>query len=149
MNPEIDPANPRQQHVGWWLQQAARDFNARALNKLRERGHAHLTATHLNLLPYLDAQGTRINTLAEHAVMTKQAASQLVNELEKHGYVIRQPDPSDGRAVLITFTERGRDFLADAQALKHEIQDEYREKLGHETFHALQTALSLLLTPEF
>lgn len=94
----------------------------------------------------LDEQGTQINTLAERANMTKQAASQVVSELEKYGYVARQPDPSDGRAVLILFTERGQEFLRDAGALKQEIQEDYLNKLGPDGFAALETALKRLLT---
>ena len=141
-------ANPRQQHIGWWLQQAARYFNARALQKLQERGHTHLTATHLLLLPYLDVGGTRINTLAERATMTKQAASQIVNELEKHGYVQRQPDPGDGRAVLVVFTSRGEGFVADAAALKNELTAEFAHKIGDGPFQTLQATLERLLEPE-
>lgn len=140
-------ASPRQQHIGWWLQQAARHFNARALQKLRERGHTHLSATHLGLLPHLDVGGTRINTLAERASMTKQAASQIVNELETYGYVQRQPDPGDGRAVLVTFTARGDEFLTDAAALKNEITAEFVHKIGEEPFHTLQATLERLLEP--
>lgn len=142
------PANSRQQHIGWWLQQAARHFNARALQKLRGCGHPHLTATHLGLLPYLDVAGTRINTLAERATMTKQAASQIVTELEKSGYVQRQPDPSDGRAVLVVFTRRGHEFLADAAALKQELTAEFTQKLGEQPFQTLQATLERLLEPE-
>lgn len=144
----LTAANPRQQHIGWWLQQAARHFNARALQKLRERGHTHLTATHLGLLPYLDVGGTRINTLAERATMTKQAASQIVTELEKSGYVQRQPDPGDGRAVLVVFTARGEEFLADAAALKSEITAEFTQKLGEGPFQTLQATLERLLLPD-
>lgn len=143
-----DQFNARQQHVGWWFQQAARDFNTRALQKLRERGHTGLSASHLNLLPFLDAEGTRIMTLAERAHMTKQAASQLVRELEKQDYVTRQPDPSDGRAVLVVFTVRGQEFLADAARLKREISAEYQQKLGAESFADLQSLLQALLQPD-
>ncbi|WP_135228576.1 MarR family winged helix-turn-helix transcriptional regulator [Deinococcus fonticola] len=138
----------RQHHIGRQLQQAYRDFNTRSLHKLRARGHAQLSAAHLNIIPFLDLDGTRINTLAERAGMTKQAASQLVTELEKSGYVTRQPDPSDGRAALLTFTAKGQALLQDAHALKREIADEYRAKLGEDRWHALQDALSGLLLPE-
>lgn len=138
----------RMNHIGRQLQQAARDFNGRALRGLRQRGHTNLGAAHLNLLPHLEVGGTRLTTLAEQAGMTKQAASQLVGELERQGYLSRQPDPSDGRAQRVTFTEKGLDFLQDAADIKREIAAEYRARLGPELWAHLDTALTLLLASE-
>ncbi|WP_309572291.1 MarR family transcriptional regulator [Deinococcus sp.] len=134
----------RETHVGRLLQNAARNFNARALAGMHALGHTQLTPAHLNLLPYLDVQGGRITTLAERAGMTKQAAGQLVAELEARGYLTRQADPTDGRAARIVFTELGTRFLLDAQTLKREIEAEYRVWLGPELWDALQAALTLL-----
>ena len=143
-----DLQQARQQHIGRQLQQAARDFNARALSKLRERGHTGLGAAHLNLLPYLEVGGTRLTTLAEQAGMTKQGAHQLVTELERQGYLSRQPDPQDRRAQRVTFTPEGMGFLEDADAIKREIAAEYRAKLGPDYWQHLGEALTLLLAPE-
>lgn len=102
----------------------------------------------MNLLPALEVQGSRINTLAERSGMTKQAAGQLVTELEMHGYVARGPDPTDGRASLITFTEAGWQFLLDAQQLKRELEAEYRAQLGPALWEALHEALRRLAAAE-
>lgn len=134
----------RQQHVGRYLQNAARAFNARALAKLHERGHTNLSLAHTNVLPYLDVEGTRATLLAERTGMTKQAAGQIVLELETHGYVQRQPDPEDGRAVLVLFTKSGWQFLMDAQTIKQEIEAEYRVALGAARLKELMLALKTL-----
>lgn len=138
----------RQQHIGRYLHNAARAFNTRALRKLHERGHGKLSLAHTNLLPYLDVEGTRATLLAKRAGITKQAAGQLVIELEVHGYVERQPDPDDARAVLVRFTTSGWQFLLDAQAIKQEIELEYREFLGEQTWQALSAALRHLVDLE-
>jgi DNA-binding MarR family transcriptional regulator len=39
--------------------------------------------------------------------VTKQAASQLVDELVRKGYAERRPHPADARARLVVLTERG------------------------------------------
>lgn len=84
-------------------------------------------------------------TLAERAGMTKQGAGQLVKELEAHGYVERRPDPIDGRATRIFFTEAGWQYLLDAQKIKQTIEDEYRTALGEECWRELNGALTRLL----
>ena len=138
----------RQQPHRRSLVQAARAFNSRALAKLQALGHGDLGMAHLNVLPHLDVQGTRIVTLAERAGMTKQAAGQLVSELERWGYVERRPDPHDGRAQRIVFTDSGWVYLQQAQRIKREIEAEYRAALGEQRWQALQEGLALLLEYE-
>ena len=100
---------------------------------------------HTNLLPYLDTNGTRIVTLAERAGMTKQAAGQLVAELESHGYVARRADPADGRATQVCFTEAGWRYLLDAQEIKRAVEEECRVTLGEPMWRQLNAALHRLL----
>ncbi|WP_241191300.1 MarR family winged helix-turn-helix transcriptional regulator [Deinococcus psychrotolerans] len=127
------------------LHRAARAFNVSALSKLHARGHTALSLAHTNLLPHLEAHGSSIVKLAERAGMTKQAAGQLVAELEQHGYLMRRADPRDKRAVHLDFTPAGWQYLLDAQAIKREIAAEYRAKLGEATWDTLNAALSSLL----
>jgi len=138
-------AEIRQQHIGRLLQRAARAFSVRAAEKLHARGHRGLSLAHTTLLSYLDLDGTRVTVLAEHAGMTKQSMGQLVKELEQQGYVSRRPDPSDQRAALVTFTEAGWRFLADASAIKQEIEAEYASILGTERLEELRRSLRLLI----
>jgi DNA-binding MarR family transcriptional regulator len=135
----------RQQHIGRYLHRAARAFNNRALEKLRARGHEKLGLVHMNLLPHLDLDGTRLTMLAERVGSTKQAVGQLVDELVARGYIERNPDPSDGRGTLVCFTETGWQFLADAQTIKLEIESEYQIALGATTWKNLNKSLQALL----
>ena len=50
--------------------------------------------------------------LAEHLGVSRQAANQMVDELEERGYVVRQRDPRDARLRRIVLTARGHDVLA-------------------------------------
>lgn len=135
----------RQQHIGRLMQRAARTYNVLALEKLHAQGHTSLSLAHTNLLPHLDTEGTRIVTLAERAGMTKQAAGQLVAELEAHGYIERRPDPVDGRATRVQFTAAGWRYLLDAQKVKQAIEAEYRAKLGQPLWEHLNEALQHLI----
>lgn len=138
-------AYTREQNIGRLFLQAHRDFSERALVKLRARGHDGLGPAHMALLPHLEIDGTRITTLAERMQVSKQAAGQLVNDLELKGYVARGVDPHDGRAMRVTFTDGGRQFLRDAYTVKHEIEAEYRTILGDSGMEALQDALTRLV----
>ena len=135
----------RDEHMGRLLQRAWRVFNTQAIAKLRGRGHGGLTLAHTALLANLDLDGTRITALAERAGMTKQSMGQLALDLEAHGYVTRAPDPTDRRATLVRFTERGGQFLRDASVIKDEIEAEWAAVLGVAGMDDLRALLTRLI----
>jgi DNA-binding MarR family transcriptional regulator len=69
---------------------------------------------HSGVFAHIDLAGTRLTELAARANMTPQAMGELVDDLERLGYVARQPDPTDRRAKLIVLTNRGRDCMRAA-----------------------------------
>lgn len=135
----------RQEHIGRLLLRAHRAFNERALRKLRQRGHTHLSMAHTTVLPHLDVNGTQATVLAERAGITKQAAGRVVADLEREGYVRRLPDPTDQRASIIVFTDAGRQYLVDAYQVKKEIEQEYTALLGAERMQQLRNTLQALV----
>jgi DNA-binding MarR family transcriptional regulator len=56
----------------------------------------------------IDPEGTRLTVLAARAGTTHQAMGELVEVLERRGYLERRPDPSDGRVRLVSLTAKGR-----------------------------------------
>src|SRR5690348_7701039 len=120
----------RNESIGRVFLRLYRDFQVRCAPKLAARGYGNLTDAHLNVLIHLDSQGTRIVTLAERANMTKQSMGDLIRELEGQGFVRRADDPTDKRASIIHFTERGQRFLTDAYEIKLEMEAEYSAILG-------------------
>jgi DNA-binding MarR family transcriptional regulator len=105
------------------LREPFRAMSQQLIERLEERGHPDVRFPHGNVLQYLDDEGTRVSVLAERAGMTRQSMTQLVEHLERHGYVERVADPSDGRAQLVRATARGnavfsivREFVAEVEA---------------------------------
>src|SRR5215510_11261870 len=74
-------------NVGVLLQQLSRDFERRIRSTLRARGHTALQPSHQAVFVNLGRSGTRLTHLARRAGMTKQAMGQLVDDLERLGYV--------------------------------------------------------------
>ncbi|MEV4537706.1 MarR family transcriptional regulator [Asanoa sp. NPDC049518] len=73
------------------------------------------------------------------------ATSELVNDLQRLGYLERQPDPQDGRAKLIVPTARGRAALSDAGDRVAEIEQHWGEVIGQARFaDACRTLQDLL-----
>ncbi|MFC4330504.1 MarR family winged helix-turn-helix transcriptional regulator [Streptomyces andamanensis] len=71
------------------------------------RGFEGLRPAHGFAFARLAPGGATVTELAAHLGVTKQAASQLVDEIVRKGYAERRPHPADARARLIVLTARG------------------------------------------
>ncbi|GAA4412290.1 MarR family winged helix-turn-helix transcriptional regulator [Actinokineospora soli] len=75
--------------------------------------------------------GGRTSTeLADVLGVTKQAAGQIVDELERKGYVVRVPHPSGGRRKLVELTGRARDHLVVAGHTLRGIEADLAARVG-------------------
>jgi DNA-binding MarR family transcriptional regulator len=92
--------------VGQLLFKAARLFNERAMARIKRRVPTARLA-HTALLPHVDLEGTRQTEIAQRAGISKQAVGQLVDDMVAMGMLQRVPDPRDGRAQLVRFTDDG------------------------------------------
>ncbi len=104
-----------------------------------------LRESHTKLLPHIDLEGTRITTLATRVGISKQAVSELVDEMEEMGAVTRVPDPNDGRAKLVCFTDDGRRWILDGVEHLRELECELSQVLGSVRVEDLRsTCLAIL-----
>lgn len=138
----------RDHHIGRLFLQAHRAYSAHAVELLRARGYNQLTPAHAAILPHIDVDGTRATVIAERSGMTKQGAGQVVDDLARQGLVQRIPDPADGRASLVVFTDAGWEYLRVASAIKQEIESEYAHLLGGDGFRALCEYLERIIAHE-
>ncbi|MGS2809089.1 MarR family winged helix-turn-helix transcriptional regulator [Nocardia sp. MW-W600-9] len=91
--------------------------------------------------------GATVGEIAEHLGVTKQAASQLVDELVTKGYADRNPHPRDARARLITLTDRGWACTRAADAAAAEFAARWADTLGPATFAQTRNAIARMVTP--
>jgi DNA-binding MarR family transcriptional regulator len=119
------------------LQHAARDFARRAIVKLQSAGYADLTPFQALAISYIELDGSRITELAARLGTTKQAAGEVVANLERQGYIYRSTDRTDKRAVIVHFSKKGMSFLQAASLVKLEIEKEYTALLGEDDFRKL------------
>ena len=100
---------------------------------------------HSAVFAQISPEGSRLTELARKANMTSQAMGELVDELVDMGYVVRRPDPGDGRAKLIVLTKRGRDAVAAGRQTIDGIEEQVTEILGEPGHRELRRLLSKLL----
>jgi DNA-binding MarR family transcriptional regulator len=121
-----------------------RSFNDELFAAAAERGFADLRQAHLPILGNLDRDGIRLTRLARECRLSMAATSELVTDLQTLGYLQREVDPSDGRARLITATERGRLALDEGQRIVGEIEARWAAQVGSRRFAAAHAGLAEL-----
>src|SRR5256885_2609821 len=112
---------------------------------IEEAGFDDFRIAHMNVFAWLPDSGARIGELARQAQLSKQTMTELVSHLERHGYVRRTRDPSDGRAWIIRFTERGAALDHVARRALQETEREWAGALGQESYLQLVDLLQRLL----
>lgn len=101
------------------------------------RGFEDLRPAHGFAFTLISRDGATVTAVAAHLGVTKQAASQLVDELVRKGYVERRAHPEDARARLIVLTERGWACTRAAEEAAAEVVREWADVLGEGEVRAL------------
>ena len=103
--------------------------------------HPDVRRAHGPVFEMLDPGGSRVADLARRARMSRQAMGELVDDLERLGYVERRADPSDGRAKLVVLTKKGEAAAAQGVAAVEDLEARWSACLGDEASRLLREAL--------
>jgi DNA-binding MarR family transcriptional regulator len=121
-----------------------RVYNKRLVAALHDKGFTDFSPAFPQILSNLDTQGTRIGVLAARAGVTRQAAGQLIAEIERCGYVERSAAADDARATVVRFTARGRKLLNAVFGLVEQFEQRLAGITGKREFEALRATLARL-----
>lgn len=127
--------------VGALLRLAWLAFRERMYTRVREAGYDDLPPSHVLLFRYPTIADMRPSQLAEQLGMSKQGVNDLLRQLEAKGYVELRPDPADGRARLITLTDRGSALLETIRTAAQQVAAEWARSIGHDRFEAFRGTL--------
>ena len=97
-----------------------------------------------NALSVLAERPRRITELALGEGVTQPAMTLLVNRLENRGWLRRDADPADGRAVLVSLTDRGVEVLDRLRSEYRALVHEEMATLPDEDVEALARAVEVL-----
>ncbi len=96
---------------------------------------------------FLSAAPATTAQLAQHLGITKQATSELVQDLVERGYLIRVADPDDRRARLLLLTDRGRGCTRAAQDAAEEAVANWERRLAPDQATALRESVVAAALP--
>ena len=131
--------------IGQLLVRLLREFRQELFAAAGEGGFPDLREPHLQIFGNLGIDGVRLTELAARAQLSLAATSELVDDLQRLGYLERRPDPSDGRAKLIYPTPRGRQALNAAGDQVAEIEHHWAGLVGQARFNGAAMTLQKLL----
>lgn len=130
------------------LDQSAEKFLL-LMDRLRQLGpqtappmEANISPTQLTLITFIALNpGCGIQAIASELNLSKPTVSISASQLESTGFLIRQPDPQDGRAIQLFLTPEG-------QELHHQTQEfrcnKFKRLLKYLTPEKRATLLTLL-----
>ncbi|MFC0861601.1 MarR family winged helix-turn-helix transcriptional regulator [Sphaerimonospora cavernae] len=125
----------------------ARNITIELLHRrLGEEGFEGIRYRHGSVFRFIDEEGSRLTVLADRAGLTKQAIAELVDELERLGYVERATDPKDRRAKIIRLTERGMAGQAAAARILVDIERRWALHLGQDRIALLRRTMEEIIT---
>ena len=126
------------------LLQAFQSVIEQLVTGLHEAGYKDIRSAHSRVFEHLPAKGARVTHMAEAAQMTQQSMTELVEYLERLGYVKRSPDPSDGRAKLVHLSRSGKKLSAKGNEIMGRIDASWEARLGKQRMREMRSALSNL-----
>jgi DNA-binding MarR family transcriptional regulator len=94
----------------------------------------------------------RMKDIADSLLLSRSGLSRVVDELERKGYVTRQPCPTDARGTEAVITRSGRGAFRKAQKSHlRSVRAEFLDKLSEEQLRLLAeawTAVGLAEAPD-
>ena len=111
-----------------WLGELANVKALRDFTSKLELGN--LKKLHLDLISYIDPDGTTITEIARRKGVTKQSISKTVQDLLEMGFLESRPNPNDSRSKLLSFNLSGGSAMVRGFELLAQIDEAIAEEIG-------------------
>ena len=115
--------------------------------ELAERGHPDARPLHGFALQAVGPDGATVSELGRRLGVTKQAAAKTAASLERLGYVRREPDFEDARAVRLRRSRGGEEMLALSAEIFDRLRAEWIRELGDARVRSLEDDLERIAGP--
>jgi DNA-binding MarR family transcriptional regulator len=109
------------------------------------RGHPELKPAHNAVFGTLLPEGSRAADMAVRAGITRQSMGEVIRDLVALDILEMRPDPEDGRAKLVTYSEHGRAVAADGYERLLELETRFAEEFGEEDYDTARKVLDRIV----
>ena len=146
-SPGIEPGPFGPPLIGALLRMPWEAVQQHMLERLRERGFDDFDRAYFAVFRYPGPQGARPSDVAAQVGISRQALNYQLGELERLGYLEREPHPDDLRAKRIVLTERGIAAVGVIRDAVAEMESAWERRLGPKRFAELRNLLLELQQP--
>ncbi|GGW88585.1 MarR family transcriptional regulator [Streptomyces lomondensis] len=148
-NPDGSPTLPPNfaKSIGFLLNKAGQLLTAQFESELAPYG---LSARNWGVLRFIDVNGNQSQqSIGEQLRIDRSTMVNLVDELERMGYVVRLRDPHDRRRYAVTLTEYGRRQLRSGlDSVEDKVTDRFLERISEQDRERLVSILISLVAPD-
>ncbi len=109
------------------------------------RGHPEVKPAHNSVFATLLEEGSRAIDMAARAGITRQSMGEVIREMVDLGILEMRPDPADGRAKLVTYTEHGRRVAGDGYRHLIELEQRFEAEFGAEEYAIARDVLARIV----
>jgi DNA-binding MarR family transcriptional regulator len=110
-------------------------------DQLAGRGHPYARPIHAFALQAIGRDGATVSELGRRLGVSKQAAAKTAASLERLAYVIRQPHPTDARALHLRRSPRGEELLALSAEIFEQLRNDWKHELSDTRVRTLEDDL--------
>ena len=146
-SPEIDTQPFGPPLIGALLRIPWEAVQQHMLERLHERGFDDFDRAYFAVFRYPGPHGARPTDVAAQVGISKQALNYLLRELERLGYLEREPHPDDLRSKRIVLTQRGVAAVGVIRDAVTEMEAAWEQRLGPKRFALLRNMLLELQQP--
>jgi DNA-binding MarR family transcriptional regulator len=117
--------------IGGLLKKIYRLYSNDLLSQLQSRGFIDLRPSFLEILMYIcENEGPSIKEIGLACGLKKQTMTSHLNELEKRGYINRNPSEKDRRELRVSLTPYGEKFKFALIEVTNDLEQEYLRSIG-------------------
>ncbi len=124
------------------VDRANRALQADMVRTLHRHGHPEVKPAHNAVFGALSPQGSRAAEMAARAGMTRQSMGEVIRDLVDLGILEMRPDPEDGRAKLVTYSEHGLRVAGDGYQHLSEFERRFAEEFGEREYDVARDVLA-------
>ena len=126
------------------LRNAHMTVDAEVFAAVAKAGFPEIAPGHGIVLRHLGEDGARPSELALKSQVSRQAIAKVLDDLERLSLVRRDPDPTDGRGVIVRYTDRGLGALTVARNRMRELERHFAAQVGADQWNTVRKALETL-----
>jgi DNA-binding MarR family transcriptional regulator len=114
------------------------------LHHIHQAGFPDVTYAQFPVFRYAGPEGRQPTEIAAAAGLSKHAVNDVLDQLERAGYLERKPRPDDGRGRVVRLTPRGRRLDAAIWDAGREVERTWKRRVGEPAWNVFRDVLDQL-----